>query len=79
MARHPFIGASASFVHGATLEGHPHVLGVVESSVQILPSVRGLFQDLLDCGLSADKGLLCITPGTESLSWILTECIGSQI
>ena len=44
-----------------------------------LPSVRGLSQDLLDRGLSPDRGLLCITPGAASLSWILTECFGSQI
>ena len=66
-------------MRGATLEGLRHVLGVVESSVQILPSLCGLFQVLLDRGQFPDRGLLCITPGTASLSRILTECTGSQI
>ena len=63
----------------ATLDGYRHVLGFVESSTQDLASVRGLFQGLLDRGLSLDQGLLCITPGTASLCRVLTECFGQQI
>ena len=63
----------------ATLDGDRHVLGFVESSTQELASVRGFFQGLLDRGLSLDRGLLCITPGTARLCRVLTECFGQQI
>ena len=66
-------------MHGATLEDHRHASGVVESSVQILPSVRGLFQDLVEGRSSPDHGLRCITLEAATYSWILTECFGSQI
>lgn len=79
MARHPLSGRPLLLCVGATLEGHRHMLGVAESSVRNLPSVGGLFRDLLDRGLSPDRGLLCITPGAASLTQILTECFGSQI
>ena len=79
MARHPLSGRPLLLCMGATFEGLRHVLGVVESSVQNLPSVRGLSQDLVDRGSSPDQGQLCITLVTASLSRIMTECIGSQI
>ena len=55
MARQPLSGRPLLLCMGASFEGLRHVLGVVESSVQYLPSVRGLFQDLLDRGLSPDR------------------------
>ncbi|MYF62875.1 MAG: hypothetical protein F4058_04870 [Rhodothermaceae bacterium] len=55
---HPLWGGPLLLCIGVTLEGQWHVLGFVESSVQDLASIRGLFQDLLGRELSPDQGLL---------------------
>ena len=62
-----------------TLQGHKHMLGLVEANLQDVNASRELLTRLTDRGLDSTQGLLGITAGTTALSTVLEAHFGDQL
>jgi len=61
---------------GVTEAGYKKVLGFTQATTEHSGPIKELFRDLLECGLSFEKGILCVVDGGKGLRKAIGDVFG---
>jgi transposase-like protein len=63
---------------GVDKSGAKHLLGIREGATENARLVTALIEELIERGLSAEKGLLCVIDGAKALRAAIRRCFGER-